>query len=351
MGIIEFRGGKVMRSKKKKKGFGYYLYAVVVLLLTITNITLAILLLTHVQEIEVKGANYSEKSDIIEWFQEDTLTRNSLYSFWKIKSGSYEMPIYLDDIRLSFRAPWKIQLTVTEKEILAGMLYGDSYLYFNKEGLVMTTSTEPLEGIQIIEGLVIVHNSEEAVVNQFDQLKMLDEDIYIIIEKILAALDDTKLEPDRIVWEENSMNLYFGEICVQLGKTNFDEKMTQLSPILEKEELQGKAGILHMENYSETSNTISFEPNQAETEEDSGDQSSGEDEAGEENIGEENTGEETVNGTDQNEPNIDDGNANEPEESGAEDGNTAEAEPENSDTGEDGSDMENPDDSATEAVE
>ena len=59
-----------MRKKKKRKGFGYYFYAVVVLLLTIANITLAILLLTHVQETEVKGNNYSEKSDIIEWFDE-----------------------------------------------------------------------------------------------------------------------------------------------------------------------------------------------------------------------------------------------------------------------------------------
>ena len=53
------------------------------------------------------------------------------------------------------------------------------------------------------------------------------------------------------------MNLYFGEICVQLGKMNFDEKLTQLPPILEK--LEGKKVTLHLELYSELSNSISFE--------------------------------------------------------------------------------------------
>lgn len=340
-----------MRKKKKRKGFGYYFYAVVVLLLTIANITLAILLLTHVQETEVKGNNYSEKSDIIEWFEEDTLTRNSLYSFWKIKYGSYELPIYLEDIQLSFRAPWKIRLTVTEKEILAGMQYGDEYIYFDKEGLVMTTSTEALDGIYLIEGLVIVHNSEEAEIKQFERLQMLDEDIYTIIEKILTALDTVELVPDRIVWEDSSMNLYFGEVCVQLGKTNFSEKLTQLPPILEKEEIQGKAGILHMENYSKTGDSISFEPDQTTVQED------GEEGTGEDSFGEDGTGENTAAGDAQNEEGQngalgEDGSSESgTDESGTGNENETGTSQDGSDAGETGLNPENSDDYSTEPVE
>ena len=74
--------------------------------------------------------------------------------------------------------------------------------------------------------------------------------------RISEEVRKEELAPDRLVWEDDSMNLYFGEICVQLGKLNFDEKLIQLPPILEK--LEGKKGILHLEHYNEMSSSISF---------------------------------------------------------------------------------------------
>ena len=245
-----------MGNRKKKKGFGYYLYAVVILLLTITNITLAAFLLTYVQETEVSGTKYSQKSEILEWFEEDKLTINSVYSFWKIRSGSYEMPVYLDDIDFAFHTPWKIELKVTEKQIMAGMYLQGSYVYFDKDGLVMNISSEAMESVELIEGIQV--QSEEEI-QLFQTLKIQDQDVFQIIMKFIEAMKKQDLSPDKIVWEEESMNLQFGEICVQLGKNNFDEKLTQLPAILTKEELQGQAGILHMEKYGETSGKISFE--------------------------------------------------------------------------------------------
>jgi cell division protein FtsQ len=53
------------------------------------------------------------------------------------------------------------------------------------------------------------------------------------------------------------MNLYFNGVCVKLGKSNFDKKIVELPPILEK--LEGKEGTLFMEHY--TSGRISFKEN------------------------------------------------------------------------------------------
>ena len=85
--------GKKKKRRKKKSKFGYYLYAVTVLLLTIINITLAALLLTQVQGIEVKGAKYSQESDVVAWIEEDPLTINSLYTLWKFKFGQYTLAV------------------------------------------------------------------------------------------------------------------------------------------------------------------------------------------------------------------------------------------------------------------
>ncbi len=252
------------REKKKKKGrFWHYLYAFVILVMTIANISLAALLLTYVQNTELKGTKYSEPGKILAWFQKDPFTKNSVYSYWKVKSGAYQLPNYLEEMDISFNAPWDICVEVKEKEVVAGIDLGGRYVYFDREGLVMTIAAEPLEEIILVEGICSENLFEAATleVEQFQMLEADDERIFNIIYDFILALQKQKLTPETIVWEDGSMNLMFGEINVQLGKNHFEEKLAQLPPILEGSELEGKAGILHMENYTSAGDSITFKPN------------------------------------------------------------------------------------------
>ena len=146
--------GKKKRRKKKSR-FGYYLYAITVLLLTIINITLAALLLTQVQEIEVKGTTYSQKSDVVAWIEEDPLTVNSLYTLWKYRFGKYTLPVYLKDMNVTLGAPWKVKVHVEEKQMIGCVLLNDSYVYFDEEGLVLKIDSEYNQKIPMIEGLKV----------------------------------------------------------------------------------------------------------------------------------------------------------------------------------------------------
>ncbi len=241
------------RRKKKKSKFGYYLYAVVILLLTIINITLATLLLTHVQSIQVTGTENSKQSEIISWIEEDPMTTNSLYTFFKFRVGSYTLPVYLEDVQVTLSAPWKVKVKVTEKQIIGCLINEESYVYFDAEGLVLQKTTAYIEGIPLIEGLEV----EEA--NKYEVLQVNNEKVFAYFVDVTKEIEKNELSPDRIVWEEDSMNLYFEQVCVQLGKSNFDEKVIQLTPILEN--LEGKRGTLHLEHYTSDSKNISFEEN------------------------------------------------------------------------------------------
>lgn len=242
--------GEKKRRKKKKK-FGYYLYAVVILVLTITNITLAFLLLTHVQNIQVSGNEISQKNEIIAWVREDKLTNNSIYTYWKFKSGSYQMPIYLEEVKVSLGAPWKVNVKVREKQMIGSMIDGNEYIYFDAEGLVMKRTTEYDASVPVIEGLNVDNT------DQFSYLEVDNEKVFSYIVSITGEIEKRDLHPDRLVWEEDSMNLYFRDVCVKLGKSNFGKKVVELPPILSQ--LEGKKGTLHMEHY--TSGRISFKEN------------------------------------------------------------------------------------------
>ena len=80
---------------------------------------------------------------------------------------------------------------------------------------------------------------------------MDNEKVFSYIVELTKEIKKNDLEPDRIVWEDNSMDLYFENVCVRLGRSRFDEKVVQLPPILEK--LEGKTGVLDMEYYNEAS--------------------------------------------------------------------------------------------------
>ena len=239
--------------RKKKRKFGYYLYAIVMLMLTIANITIATFLLTYVQKIKVTGTKFSTDSQIVNLVKEDPFTVNSIYAVLKDKAGSYAIPQYLEDMKVSFDMPWGLQVKVKEKQVAAGILTNNAYVYFAEDGTILSKGTEVLDDVAVIEGA----KTKKLVL--YENIELKDKKLFSYIISISEELKKNELTPERVVWEDDSMNLYFEEICVQLGKMNYDEKIVQVPPILEK--LEGKQGVLHLEHYNEMSTSVSFEEN------------------------------------------------------------------------------------------
>ena len=167
------------KRRRKKSKFGYYLYAFVILVLTIANVSLAILLLTHVQKVNVTGTEIASQTEIQEWVQEDPLTVNSLYTLFKFKSGRYELPVYLEAVNVSLSLPWEVQVQVVEKEMIACVPYKGNYVYIDKEGLVMKISQQLDEGIPYIEGVNVLK------AEQFKVLKVKEEKLTSYVEDII----------------------------------------------------------------------------------------------------------------------------------------------------------------------
>ena len=138
-----------------------------------------------------------------------------------------------------------------EKQVVGCILSDNSYVYFADDGTVLQKGSEIIDGIPVVEGLRVSN------IVLYEKLKIKDEKVFSYVVNISEEVRKNNLEPDRLVWEEDSMNLYFGEICVKLGKLNFDEKLIQVPPILK--EVEGKKGTFNLEHYNEMSSWISFE--------------------------------------------------------------------------------------------
>ena len=90
--------------------------------------------------------------------------------------------------------------------------------------------------------------------------KRIDNGNSGIFEEILEASQEfRKYERivDKIVCKNNRIYIYIGKICISLGDNVTPEKIAQIDPILE--ELEGREGTLHLENYGEGRETITFD--------------------------------------------------------------------------------------------
>ena len=92
---------------------------------------------------------------------------------------------------------------------------------------------------------------------------MEDDSAFTLIAEASKYLVKYSLTPDKLVYEnEQSVVLYFGSVEVLIGNKEYEIRIAQIKPILEKlkEQYPDQAGVLHLENYEADSASINFTP-------------------------------------------------------------------------------------------
>lgn len=236
-----------MRSRRKRKD---RLFAFVVLTLGIAIVVSAFVLLFYVQKIEITGNEYTEDEVILEMIEKDRLSFNSVYDVVKFRFMDSEIPGSLRSVKVGMKNPWTLKVKVDEREIIGCFADGEERIYFDNEGIVVLKSEAVKEQIPCIEGISV---------KSAKLYKPLELDSKKMLKAVVSAAQQVKgyqLTPDRILYTDSGIELYFGEICVMLGTDVTAEKIAQITPILEK--LNGQAGTLHLEHYGNGSDTITF---------------------------------------------------------------------------------------------
>lgn len=239
-----------MARRRRKKRKSHRLYALIVIILGIAIIAASVYLLFYVQEIEIKGNDYTEDKVILESVQKDKYSVNSLYLLIKYRFGEYEVPESLTSIKVGLRAPWTVRVTVKEKTIIGYIMEDDDYVFFDKTGTVVLMGRELVEGVPCIEGAAI------GEAKLYKPLGMKNETLLQAILDVAQEVKNYNLQPDQILCTEDGIELYFGSVRVVLGMDVTTEKMAQVTPILAK--LEGKAGTLDLRHFRDESNVIAF---------------------------------------------------------------------------------------------
>ena len=140
----------------------------------------------------------------------------------------------------------------TEKTVVGYVEHLGYYLYFDKDGTVVESSTEQLEGVPMVSGIPL-----DTIV-LYKPLPVENDEIFKSLLNLTQLMEKYDVQPDNIRFNnELEITLYFGEAKVLLGEKNpSDDKIFKLNNLLP--ELDGLEGTLHLENYDESMKNITF---------------------------------------------------------------------------------------------
>ena len=206
-----------------------------------------------VTTIYVDGNVHYTNEEIIDMVMNGRFGDNSLFLSIKYKDKGIEDIPFIQAVDVTIEDKDTIRITVYEKALAGYVAYLGQYVYFDKDGIVVETSTEKTAGIPQVTGLQFDH------VILHETLPVEKPEVFDEVLKITQQLDKYSMTADRIYFDSNyQVTLVFGEARVALGNDDYiEEKIMKLQYILPS--LIGQKGTLDMREYSEDTTSYSFE--------------------------------------------------------------------------------------------
>lgn len=206
----------------------------------------------NVGTVTVTGNSRYTDEQMIDMVFQNRLDYNSIYCYVKDRFTDHQQIPFVEDYKLDFKSPTRVELIVYEKSVVGYVSYMNSYMYFDKDGIIVESANEKVDGIPWITGLDYGH----IVLHQ--QLPVEDQKIFEAILNLTQVLSVNNLQVDKIQFRAlGAVSLYMEEIEVVLGDTsNISGKIAELSDMLPK--ISGLQGTLYLDTYDETNGNVAF---------------------------------------------------------------------------------------------
>ena len=238
------------KKRRKKHLFGAFLGFVFVLAV----LAVIVIKVFTVENVEIAGNELYDEQLIKDTVLNDEYSWNSLYVYIKYKIVDTDEIPFIDTMTISLKNPHTLHIKVYEKGMM-GYLYIsgiDQNAYFDKDGIVVETSSEEIEDVPQIKGI----DCEQVVL--YEKLPIDNKKLREILT-LTQSLKREKLVPKSITYgKPDEPILSYGKTKVNIGDTRLlTKKIERLSVILPQ--INGTKGTLHLESWTEETTNIVFD--------------------------------------------------------------------------------------------
>lgn len=205
-------------------------------------------------ELQITGCDYYTEEEITEKFQQSVLDENTIIFYIKYKFFKSVSIPFVDGFDMDFISRNKIHINIYEKAMISCIKYMGEYLYLDKDGTIVETSTEKIKSIPLVTGL----NFKEMSLHE--ELNVEDSSVFDTILAISLLIQRYELDIDKIFFNYNyEVTLYSGKVKILLGKRDYyDTQIADLTNILPMAKEKNIKGVLDMQSYTGSETKIIF---------------------------------------------------------------------------------------------
>jgi len=181
---------------------------------------------------------------------------NTLLLYLRLRYKEMERIPFVEDVDMELINKNEVRLHIYEKKVTGCIEYMGGYMYFDKDGIIVESSKEKLEGVPFVTGLVF----NEIVL--YEKLNIQKEELFDVILNITQLIYKFNLSADTIsINQDNEITLDLGDVKVLLGKRDtYDEQIAELKNIIPN--TGGGKMTINMKNFTEGQDRIFAKPDE-----------------------------------------------------------------------------------------
>lgn len=208
-----------------------------------------------IETIQVTGNIHYTDEEIIQLVAGEDYSQNTLLLYLKHKLQPAEPIPFIEKIDVEYISSHVVTITVYEKAMAGCVRFMNEYMYFDKDGVVLESSSQKMPDIPCITG---IHFDTMVM---YEPLPIEDKDFFLMILTLTQLLQKYEIPVDDVRFtSQEEIILYYEDIQVLLGDgSNIEEQISQLGNILQS--IEGKSGTLYMKDYTIEKGEVIFREN------------------------------------------------------------------------------------------
>lgn len=223
-----------MENRKNKKIIALLVAVIVILIVVFAAASL------QAESIKIEGNEQYTDEEIKNYIFAKSYDRNIAVMWAKNKLGKTVDIPFVEKYDIEILSWSKVQVTIYEKSIVGYIDYMGTYMYFDKDGVIVESSDKKIKGIPKITGIhydyVLLH----------EPIPVDNEEVFDLILTVTQTLQKYNLTVKRIYISENmEITLYKGDVKIYLGtEKQLSEKISDLKDLASG--LEGYSGTMDM---------------------------------------------------------------------------------------------------------
>ncbi|CUH92369.1 cell division protein FtsQ/DivIB [Herbinix luporum] len=223
--------GKKLQRKKNSvlKRLSLHLLKIIVILVIPV---VAFVYSFQLKNITVTGSDRYSREEIIDWLISSEVDHNTLICYFKYKYFTGIRIPFVEKLSFELVDRNSINIRVYDKKVIGCIEFMGDYLYFDKDGIIVESSSARLNDIPLIKGL----KYQKIVLNE--KLEVQKEELYDVILNLTQQIEKNELKVSTISFNSNyEVTVDCGNIKAMLGKrSTYDETLAKLKNILAEAE-------------------------------------------------------------------------------------------------------------------